>query len=286
MTKILLGMMWLLHWLPLPLLAALGNGLGLALYVLVPERRQVTLTNLRLCFPYLPAAARSALARRHFMAFGRSVLELGLWWWASPERIRRLVRLDGGEKLVAFKDRPVILLVPHFVGIDAGGIRLMLEHDLVAIYTHQKNRTFEAAMNRGRQRFGDSVLASRQEGTRKALKAMKAGRFFHYSPDMDYGPKESVFVPFFGVQTATITGLARLARISGATVIPLVTRMERGGYVATVGEPWPDFPGDDDLGDAKRLNAFIEAEVLKSPEQYYWLHKRFKTRPPGEKGVY
>jgi len=118
---------------------------------------------------------------------------------------------------------------------------------------------------------------------------MKAGRFFHYSPDMDYGPKESVFVPFFGVQTATITGLARLARLTGATVIPLVTRMTSTGYVATVGEPWVDFPGAGDNGDpgnARRLNAFIEGEVLKAPEQYYWLHKRFKTRPPGEQGVY
>jgi KDO2-lipid IV(A) lauroyltransferase len=278
--------MWLLHWLPLPLLAALGRGLGLALYVLVPERRHVTLTNLGLCFPHLSPAEKSALARRHFMAFGRSILELGLWWWASPERIRRLVRLEGSEKLAAYLGKPVILLVPHFVGIDAGAMRLMLEHGVVAIYTRQKNRVFEAAMNSGRNRFGNCDMVSRQEGTRKALKAMKRGRFFHYSPDMDYGPKESIFVPFFGVQTATITGLARLARLTGATVIPLVTRMAKGGYVATVGEPWQDFPVDDDVADARRLNAFIEAEVLQSPEQYYWLHKRFKTRPPGEKGVY
>ena len=286
MTRIFLALMWLLHWLPLPLLAALGRGLGLLLYVVVSERRHVTLTNLGLCFPHLSATEKSALARRHFAAFGRSILELGLWWHASPERIRRLVRLEGGEKLAAYQDKPVILLVPHFVGIDAGWIRLALEHGLVAIYTRQKNRVFEAAMNGGRLRFGNCELASRQEGTRKALKAMKGGRFFHYSPDMDYGPKESVFVPFFGVQTATITGLARLAKLTGATVIPVVTRMTSGGYVASVGEPWADFPGDDEEANARRLNSFIEAEVLKSPEQYYWLHKRFKTRPPGEQGVY
>jgi len=285
-TRLFLALMWLLHWLPLPLLAALGRGLGLLLYVVVKERRHVTLTNLGLCFPHLSATEKSALARRHFAAFGRSILELGLWWHASPERIRRLVRLEGGEKLTAYKDKPVILLVPHFVGIDAGWIRLALEHGLVAIYTRQKNRVFESAMNGGRLRFGNCELASRQEGTRKALKAMKGGRFFHYSPDMDYGPKESVFVPFFGMQTATITGLARLAKLTGATVIPVVTRMESGGYVACVGEPWADFPGDDEEANARRLNSFIEAEVLKSPEQYYWLHKRFKTRPPGEQGVY
>jgi KDO2-lipid IV(A) lauroyltransferase len=290
MTRLLLGLMWLVHWLPLPLLAVLGRLLGLVLYVLVKERRHVTLTNLSLCFPHLSPTEKSALARRHFMAFGRSILELGLWWWASPERIRRLVRLEGGEKLTAYQGKPVILLVPHFVGIDAGWIRLALEHGLVAIYTRQKNRVFEAAMNRGRLRFGNCELASRQEGTRKALRAMKGGRFLHYSPDMDYGPRESIFVPFFGMQTATITGLARLAKLTGAAVVPMVTRIEAQGwqtsYVASVGEPWSDFPGTDETGDARRLNAFIEAEALKSPEQYYWLHKRFKTRPPGEKGVY
>ena len=284
--------MWLLHWLPLPLLAVFGRVLGLVLYVLVRERRQVTLTNLGLCFPQLSPAEKSTLARRHLMAFGRSFLELGLWWWAPPTRMRRLVRLEGAEKLAAYKGKPVILLVPHFVGIDAGGMRLALELErgLVAIYTHQKNRVFEAAMNKGRCRFGNFEMVSRQEGTRRALKAVKASRVFHYSPDMDYGPKESVFVPFFGVSTATITGLSRLARLTGATVIPLVTRMENRGwqtrYVATVGEPWADFPGASELADARRLNTFIEAEVLRSPEQYYWLHKRFKTRPPGEKGLY
>jgi KDO2-lipid IV(A) lauroyltransferase len=166
-------------------------------------------------------------------------------------------------------------------------MRLSLEHGLVAMYTHQKNRVFEKQMNGGRLRFGNSALVSRQEGMRKALKVMKAGHFFHYSPDMDYGPKDSVFVPFFGVQTATIPVLARMARITGATVIPMVTRMVDGGYVATVGEPWADFPGSaSDEENARRLNAFIEVEVLKSPEQYYWLHKRFKTRPPGEQRFY
>lgn len=286
MTRLFLGLMWVLHWLPLPVLARLGEGLGLLLYLAIPERRHVTKVNLGLCFPQLGEAEKSALARRHLMAFGRSFLELGLWWHASPARIRRLVRLEGGEKLAHYKDKPVMLLVPHFVGIDAGWIRLALEHGLVAIYTRQKNRVFEAAMNGGRLRFRNCDLASRQEGTKKALKAMKEGRFFHYSPDMDYGPKESIFVPFFGVPTATITGLARLAKVTRATVIPVVTRMEDGGYVCRVGEPLDGFPSGDDAADATRMNALIEAEVLRSPEQYYWLHKRFKTRPPGEARVY
>jgi KDO2-lipid IV(A) lauroyltransferase len=285
-TRLILFIMWLLHWLPLSILAIFGRGLGLALYHLVHERRRVTLINLGLCFPQLSDTDKSVLARCHFATFGRSILELGIWWWASPERIRRLVRLEGGEKLAAYRSQPVILLVPHFVGIDAGAIRLMLEHGVVAIYTRQKNRVFETAMNDGRQRFGNCDLASRQEGTKKALRSMKEGRFFHYSPDMDYGPKDSIFVPFFGVQTATITGLSRLGKVTKATVIPMVTRMEGDRYVVIVGEPWEDFPGENAESDARRMNAFIESEVLKSPEQYYWLHKRFKTRPPGDVGVY
>ena len=288
MTRLILALMWLLHWLPLPLLVWVGRGLGLLLYAVVGERRRVTLTNLGLCFPQLSAGQKSALARRHFMAFGRSIVELGLWWWASPARIRRLVRLEGGERLAEYKGKPVILLVPHFVGIDAGWIRMALEQGLVAIYTRQKNRVFEAAMNGGRLRFGNCELASRQEGTRKALKAMKAGRFFHYSPDMDYGPRESVFVPFFGVQTATVPGLPRIARLANAVVVPLIVRMKPWGqgYLAEFGEPWADFPGDDPVADTARMNAYIEAEVRKTPEQYYWVHKRFKTRPPGEAKLY
>ena len=289
-TRIILGLMWLLHWLPLPLLALVGRGLGLILYALVVERRHVTLTNLGLCFPQLTPVQKSAQARRHMMAFGRSFVEMALWWHASPQRIRRLVRLEGEEILARHRDKPVILLVPHFTAIDAGAIRVLLEYPLVAIFTRQKNQIFERAMNAGRSRFGTLALVTRQEGTRKALKAMKDGRFFHYSPDMDYGANDSIFVPFFGVPTATITALPRLARVTRASVIPLITRAEGSGwgthYVCRVGEPWENFPSGDDAADARRMTAFIEAEVLKAPEQYYWLHKRFKTRPPGEKAVY
>ena len=286
LTRFLLGLFWLAHWLPWPLLSGLGWLLGMTLYLLVKERREVTSINLGLCFPQLTPREKSALARRHFAAFGRSILELGLWWWASPARIRQLVRLEGAEKLAAYRGKPAILLVPHFIGIDAGAIRLLMDYGVVAIYTHQKNKVFEAAMNRGRQRFGNCVLASRQEGTRKALKAMKEGYFFHYSPDMDYGPKDSIFVPFFGVQTATIPALSRLAKATRATVIPFVTRRTAQGYIATVGEPLQEFPSADAAADTRRMNALIETVVLEAPEQYYWLHKRFKTRPPGEARFY
>lgn len=279
--------MWLLHWLPLPALAALGRLFGRLLYRFGHERRHVALTNLGLCFPEMTEDQKSALARRHFAAFGRSFLERGLLWWAPAERIRRLVKIEGLERLPA--DRPVILLVPHFVGLDMGWTRLTLERDMVSIYANQKNLLFNAALYRGRLRFGASELLSRQEGTRRAIKAMKAGRPFYYLPDMDYGERDTIFVPFFGVPAATITGLSRLARMTGAAVVPVVTRMTQDndcGYVVEVGAPWEDYPGESIEADTRRMNAFIEAEVLKMPEQYFWLHKRFKTRPPGEKKPY
>jgi len=284
--RLWLAFMWLVHWLPLPLLAWLGRGLGLLFWFVVRRRRHIVLTNLGLCFPELSTAEKSALARRHFMAFGRNMLELGLWWWASPARIRHLVTIEHGERLTALRGKPVILFAPHFTGVDAGGIRLGMEEKMVTIYAKAKNRVFDAAMWRGRSRFGNIELISRLDGVKKVVRPLRDGKPFYYLPDMDYGRKEAVFVPFFGVPAATITGLSRLAKLTGATVLPVITRMIGNRYVVSIGEPWADFPTDDVVADTWRMNAVLEAEILRSPEQYYWLHRRFKTRPEGEKGVY
>ena len=288
LTRLGLALIWLLHFLPLKGLAKLGQGLGNLLYAFGRERRQVALTNLRLCYPKLPEAEREQLARAHFRAFGRSFLERGLLWWSPPETIRRLVRVEGLEHLRAADGRPVILFVPHFVGLDMGWTRLTLELDMVSIYAQQKNFYFNAALYKGRMRFGDSKLLSRQEGVRQAIRSMKAGQPFYYLPDMDYGQRDTIFVPFFGVPAATITGLSRLTRMTGAAVIPCVTRMLPGGagYVVELGAPWDDFPGESIEADTLRMNAWIEHRVGDMPEQYYWVHKRFKTPPKGEKKPY
>ncbi|MFN6961857.1 MAG: lysophospholipid acyltransferase family protein [Rhodocyclaceae bacterium] len=286
MIRLIALLMRLLTWLPFPLLAACGRGLGRLLYVLGRERRRVTLINLGLCFPTLSEREKSALARRHFALFGRSFLERGLLWWAHPERIRRRVLLEGRAHLDALYGKPVILLVPHFLGLDAAWTRLSMEYDMSGIYANQKNPVFNELLYEGRARFGKPLMLSRQEGTRRGIKAIKAGYPFFYLPDLDYGPRDALFVPFFGVPTATITGLSRLTRLTGAAVLPVIARMTERGYVVSIGAPWQDFPGESIEADTRRMNAFIEAEVLKMPEQYYWLHKRFKTRPPGEKRPY
>jgi KDO2-lipid IV(A) lauroyltransferase len=284
MTRLALAAMWLLHLLPLRMLAPLGRGVGSLLFVLGRERRRVCLTNLERCFPQMPEGERLRLAKRHFQAFGRSVLERGILWWATRGRITRLVRVVGLENLMAAKDAPLILLAPHFVGLDAGWTRLTCELDMSGIYSNQKNRVFNAVLLAGRTRFGRQRALSRQDGVRAGLAALKEKLPFYYLPDMDYGPRDSVFVPFFGVPAATVTGLPRLARLAGARVVPCVTRVLPGGagYELRCYPAWEGFPTGDALADVRRMNAFIEERVLEMPEQYFWTHKRFKTRPPGE----
>lgn len=289
-----LGLMWLLHWLPFPLLGVVGRGFGALLWAANRERRQSTLTNLRLCYPALADTERLALAKAHFAAFAQTALERNLLWWSSPARLKRLIRLEGLEHLRALQGQPVILIAPHFVGLDMGWTRLTLEQDMVTMYAKVKSPAFDAAIRRGRTRFGAQQLLSRQDGLRPTLAAIRSGKPFYYLPDLDYGPRDAVFVPFFGTPAATITALSRLARLTDAKVLPVVTCRHGSGYVTTIGAPWADFPGSDgsnvDEGDARRMNAeietAIEADSGRYRAQYLWSHKRFKTRPPGEKGVY
>lgn len=290
MSRLLVVLLWLLHWLPLSLLSRVGRGLGHLLYWLVAPRRRVVLTNLRLCFPNLPEEERKAMAKEHFALLGRSLMERGIVWFGSKERIRNMVRVEGVEHILKLQaeGRPVLLLAPHFLGLDVGGTRLTLECDMVSIYQPQRDKVVDRWLLHGRSRFGKQLLLPRNESIRGTIKAMKAGMPFYYLPDMDHGERDSVFVPFFGVQAATLTGLSRFAKMAGATVVPAITRMLPGGkgYVVEIGEPWADFPTMDLEVDARRMNAYIEDRVLTMPPQYYWVHKRFKTRPAGEPGFY
>ena len=287
-VRLALAVLWLLHFLPLAVLAPLGRALGLLLYALARERREVAQTNIGICFPDQPAAWRRALAIRHFQALGRSLVEHGLLWWSGKQRLQRLIRVAGLEHWQAVADRPVIWLAPHFVGLDMGGTRIITEWRGVSVYSHQKNPVFDRILLHGRTRFVTPALFSRQDGIRPVVRAMRSGLPFYYLPDMDLGGRDSVFVPFFGMPAATVTGLARIARLANAVVVPAVTRQLPGaaGYELRFYPAWTDFPGGDSVEDTRRMNAFIEDRVREMPEQYYWVHKRFKTRPAGEPPVY
>ncbi|HET7833980.1 MAG TPA: lipid A biosynthesis acyltransferase [Gallionella sp.] len=288
LTRLGIFMMWLLHFLPLPLLAKIGDGLGLLLCWLAGERRRVAATNLRLCFPELTERERATLVRRNFQAFARSFLERGILWWSAPQRIQRLVRVVGHEHLEAVSGQPVILLVPHFVALDVGWSWLTQRGNLVSVYSNQKNPYFDKKLLRARLRFGASQLYSRLQGLRPIVKAMRAGLPFYYLPDQDLATKDGIFVPFFGVAAATLTTVPRLAEMTGAKVVPLIIRMLPGGagYEARFYPAWENYPTDDLSADTRRMNEFIEQRVREIPEQYFWLHKRFKTRPEGEEKFY
>jgi len=289
-SHLAVALLWLLHLLPLPVLAIIGRGLGRLFYYIARRRRKIALVNLALCFPELGEHERKQLTRSNFQAIGRSLLERSILWWGSQERISRLIKVVGEEKLYVLHKaaRPIILLVPHFVGLDAAGVAIAMRYNSVSIYAAQKNEVFDRLLYKGRQRFGDQLLLSRQDGARATVKAMKSGRPFFYLPDLNFRRRDSIFVPFFGVQTATITGLSRLSRAAGAAVVPCIARMLPGGegYRVEIGDAWTDFPTEDVVADTARMNAWIESAIRTIPEQYYWVHRRFKTRPPGEPRFY
>lgn len=289
MSRVVFALMWLAHWLPLGVLAAIGNASGTAAYWLIPERRKVIRVNLALCFPQMPPEEREALGRRHFRLFMRSFVERALVWWAPRERFLSLFRLEGGENLRILEGKPVILLAPHFVGVDAACTRVSCDFPLAGMYQHQKDPVFDRLLLRGRTRFQpEGIAISRQGGVRQVLSALKARIPVYFAPDLDFGRRDAVWVPFFGVPAATVTSVSRLAAATGASVVPVVTRIlpSGEGYVTSILPALEDFPTADVEADTRRINAFIESQVLAMPEQYYWVHKRFKTRPEGEASFY
>ena len=288
MNRVALAFVWLLHFLPLGVIAAIGNALGELAFWLIPKRRRVTRINLEKCFPGMEPARREQIARAHFRAACRTIVDLGVLWWAPRKRVERMVRVEGLEHLRALGATPSILLAPHFVGVDIGGSRLGAEVDMVSMYAAQKDRMLSEMLLHGRRRFGTHKLVSRQEGIRAVIAGMRQGLPFYYLPDQDYGPRDALFVAFFGIQTATVPGLSRIARLVGAKVLPCATSMLPAGqgYRITIEPPWENFPTADIAADTRRMNEYIERKVLEMPEQYLWMHKRFKTRPPGEARFY
>jgi len=289
-SRATIGLMWLLHWLPLSVQAVIGRTLGRALYALGRSRRRIALRNLELCFPQRSAAEREALAREHFQWLGRSLLERGLLWYGSRARLERLIRVEGDIGLADRSDKPVMWLAPHFMALDVAGVAIQLhvKKTGTSIYQAQSDKVFDAAIRRGRLRFGNAEIFSRKESAKPLMRCIRRGQPFFNLPDMDFGPKDAAFVPFFGVPAATLLAPSRMARALDMVVQPVVAEMLPGGegYVVRFLPPWTDFPTDDALADTLRMNQWIEREIERLPAQYLWVHKRFKTRPPGEPRLY
>lgn len=285
-SKLLLWLLRAIAQLPYPVVRALGNGLGRLLFWTVRPRRRVALINLSICMPELSPTERLALAREHFKYFARSFLDRFILWYGAPEKIAELVQVHGVEHLDSLRGRPVIVLAPHFIGMDAGGTRLTFDRQMATLYGNQKNRVLNNVMLAGRARFSGAILLSRLDGLRETIRVIRQGVPFYFLPDMDLGARDSMFVPFFGIPAATVTSVARLAAITGAQIVPCVTTMTSTGYSTRLYPAWQDFPSGDLRADTERCNRFIEERVRENPAQYLWIHKRFKTRPPGEPDFY
>jgi Kdo2-lipid IVA lauroyltransferase/acyltransferase len=275
-----------LSYLPYSIIKGLSNAIGTLLWYSATARRKITQRNLALCFPDWSEQKRDSIARAHFNEFVRSFFDRFILWHHSADAIKQFVRLEGLENLTKHAGKPVILLAPHFLGMDAGGMRLQIEMPLASMYAKQKNLVFNEAMTQGRMRFNDATMLLRTEGVRPAMRIIKKGIPFYLLPDMDLGPKDAIFVPFFGVPAATVTTVARLALATTAIVIPIVTELTAYGYTARIGTAWANYPGEDIEAATFQMNQFIEQEIAKFPEQYLWTHKRFKTRPSGQPSVY
>jgi KDO2-lipid IV(A) lauroyltransferase len=276
----------LLRWtavLPLPLVRALGAMLGWALYWLVASRRHVVQTNLRLCFPQWDARQLRVATQQTFVYFAKAWLDRGWLWHGADSTIRSRLRLKGAVQELE-GGQPTVIFAPHFVGLDAGwtAITQQLDRHFTTIYTNQANAVANAWILQGRQRFGAARLFGRVEGVKPIISALKAGEPLYLLPDMNFGPEDSVFVPFYGVQACTVPSLSRFARLGRAKVVPLVTRMTADGYDVEILPAWQDFPTADVVADTALMNQRLQTYIDTMPVQYYWVHKRFKDRPKGE----
>ena len=284
-----LGILFMRLIAPLPLawVRALGWLLGWFLYAVVVPRRHVVRRNLELCFPRMGPADRGALARQVFIRFAQAWLDRSWIWHGDPEVTRRRLRLIGATAEFAGEE-PTLVFAPHFVGMDAGwtAITQQVPRKFVGIYTRQANRILDAWMLQGRHRFGAARPFGRADGVHAIAGALRRGEVMYLLPDMNFGPEESIFVPFYGLQAATVPSLSRFARLGRAKVVPVVTRMTPEGYDVQVMPAWIGFPSADVAADTARMNELLQGYIDTMPEQYYWVHKRFKTRPQGEPAVY
>jgi KDO2-lipid IV(A) lauroyltransferase len=284
------GLFRLLALLPFPWQAALGQGLGRLGYRFAGRRGDVARINLRICLPELSAAEREDLLREHFGWLGQAALCQGLSWAAPVQRLRRIVHIRNREfidRCIADK-RPVIVLVPHFLGLELGGTGFTaMVHPGMYMYQRIRSPVIDATVKHGRTRFG-SIPVERQDDLRALVREMKRGTPFFYLPDQDPGRRRGLFVPFCGIPTATVPTLGRIARLAGAVVIPTFARfMPRGeGLELIFDPPIEPFPSGDPEADAAQMNRIIEDRLRDMPAQYFWVHRRFKTRPDGEPPLY
>jgi len=273
--------------LPLSWIRGLGTVMGWVLYALAVPRRRVIMTNLALCFPQESLAVRRRWARECVVHFAQAWFDRAWLWNGKLEVLRPRLRIMGAvEELQG--DTPTVIFAPHFFGLDAAGTAIndQIRRPMVSIYTPQRNEAVDQWLHDGRRRFGNLQLFYRDQGVKGIVAALREGALLYLLSDMNFGPEESIFAPFYGVQAATVPSLPRFARLGRAKVVPVTARMTPQGYDIEVHPAWKNYPSADVQADTAYMNHWLEGVINTMPSQYYWVHKRFKTRPPGEPGVY
>lgn len=285
-----LGVLWLMVKLPYALLLKLGRALGALMLLAAKSRRQIAARNLELCFPELSATERARLLRENFASSGIAFFEMAMSWWWPSARLARLAHVEGLEYLQAAQreGQGVILMSLHFTTLEIGASLLGQLHTIDGMYREHKNPLFDYIQRHGRERHNLDASAIERDDVRGMLKVLRAGRAIWYAPDQDYGRKQSIFVPLFGVPAATVTATSKFARLGKARVVPFTQQRlaDGSGYRLTIHPPLADFPGDSEEADCLRINQWIEQAVRECPEQYLWAHRRFKTRPEGAPKLY
>ena len=282
-----MALLWLVVQLPYGWQMALGRSLGRLAMRLLKRRQQIARRNLELVFPDLDYQEREQLLVRNFESVGCALFETGMAWFWPDHRIRALMQVEGEEHVRAAvaAGQGMLLLSCHFLTLELNTRMFGLLQPGSGVYRPNTNPVLEYIQVRGRTRTNG--LVDRKD-IKKMIKALRQGEVLWYAPDHDYGRHASVFVPFFAVeQAATITGTATLARVKNCVVLPCYNlRLPQGGYRLVIGAPLENYPTGDELQDARRCNQVIEAAVRRAPEQYMWLHRRFKTRPEGQASLY
>ena len=282
-----IGFMRLLAILPLSWVRGLGWLLGSLLFYVIRSRRRIAEINLTLCFPEHSSKQIRRLARQNFIYFMQALLDRGWLWHGSSAVTLRRLKISGAVEQLQ-NNEPVVLFVPHFVGLDAGNTAFtqQIPRKLITIYTNQANKTIDAWILQRRARFGNVRLFGRIAGVKEIVAALRSGEMLGILPDMDFGPEESIVVPFYGIPTFTVPSLHRFTRLGKAKLVPVLNKMTKYGYEVNILPAWDNFPSDNMEADTARMNNELETYIATMPAQYFWVHKRFKNRPPGEQSVY
>jgi Kdo2-lipid IVA lauroyltransferase/acyltransferase len=280
--------MRVLAWCPLWMVRGLGWCLGWVLHAVARPRVRVARTNWALCFPQHAPADIARAVRQHFVYFGQAWLDRSWLWHGSAKVLAQRLHFNGEVDTFAQSEKPTVLFAPHFVGLDAGWTALtaLLPRTCCTLYAPQVNVVVDQWVAQGRRRFGAPLVVAKNDGLKPLASAIRQGLPLYLLPDMDHGENDSVFVPFFGVSAATLTSLPRLARVGRADVRAVWTRLTPQGYCVEIGPVWANYPSNDVTADVAQMNQHLQTLIAQAPEQYFWVHKRFKTRPKGSPSVY